>query len=264
MEPFAPAVNLNAKPVHVAPMHQPIDPSPCEPADAPTPEPASVQETPGRRRSPDWTTPFLKNLAACGTISEAAKASGVNRKTVQRWCRDDPEFATDVRMAKDDAVDGILSAMRPRLIHGCERRVLYKGQPVWHWVDEHGKDIPTPPAKKKRGAEARGCRRAPLMDRRYHDGVALALLKCLRYDAQQARRAAKAKAGAVPGNVNVTNSNTNVNALTPEGLFEQLKEYQPVFDKLERERKLALESEQATREGDLAEPEEGTEGSEAP
>jgi hypothetical protein len=205
-------------------------------------------------RPPWWEQPFLQALAACGAIGEAAKATGIDRKTPQRRQKSNPGFAAQMRAAIQDSADTILVTMRRRLIDGYDRPVMHKGKLIWVWVDHEGKIIPTPAAKKRAAATAQGCKQVMLTERRYHDGVALGLLKCLRFDARQARRLArlKAKEDQVTG-VTVINQNTNVNGpLSTKDLFEEMKDYLPVFEKLARERALEAQLAEASKEGELA------------
>lgn len=48
---------------------------------------------------------FLAAFAKCGTIKAAAALAGLDRRTVHRWLKDDPDFAAKLNETKADLVD---------------------------------------------------------------------------------------------------------------------------------------------------------------
>jgi hypothetical protein len=166
--------------------------------------------------------------------------------TLWRLRKSDSTVDPELFAAKRDNTGDIEATQAFRCIHGVERKLFYKDKPRWHWVDADGNEIPTPPAKQKKAAQARGCRLVRTTERRFNDGAAIALLDRLRYDRVQARRQAQAKEPPVT----VVNQNANINGT--RDVFAEIRKYEAVFEKLDREKALAQQMAEASGEQELA------------
>ena len=83
------------------------------------------RQTPARQRAS-----FLEQLARCGSVLEAALRAGVNRGTLYRWKRKDPEFAwrwaEAIRRRAEEVGDDI--ALQANVIE--VQPVFYRGQKI--------------------------------------------------------------------------------------------------------------------------------------
>ena len=73
----------------------------------------------------------LEAVAVYGTISKAAEVVGIDRRTIQRWARKDPQFAADLQHAKDQADDWRVEAAESELLRrhmGYQQELSYKGR----------------------------------------------------------------------------------------------------------------------------------------
>lgn len=73
---------------------------------------------------------FLEAYAELGTITHAAEAAGVDRRTHYRWLEDDETYK-EAFLAAEEAVADLLEreALR-RAIEGTERIIYHQGEPV--------------------------------------------------------------------------------------------------------------------------------------
>lgn len=69
---------------------------------------------------------FLRCLLRWGTISEAAARIGIDRRTAQRWRRDDPAFDADCRLRLEWRREAIILAACDRLAKPA-RRPIFRG-----------------------------------------------------------------------------------------------------------------------------------------
>ena len=72
---------------------------------------------------------FLSAFAVTGTISGAAKASGISRRSHSSWMKQQ-SYADAFAIAQDIAADALEGEARRRAIDGVCRPVLYKGEQV--------------------------------------------------------------------------------------------------------------------------------------
>jgi transposase len=71
---------------------------------------------------------FLDTLRAGLTITEAAKAAGVLRRTVYRWRDADEDFATEWDEAYDEGTDAFEAEARRRAVDGVQKPVVAMGK----------------------------------------------------------------------------------------------------------------------------------------
>ncbi len=72
---------------------------------------------------------FLKAFAIIGTVSAAAEAAGVGRRTHYDWMGD-PDYAARFAEASEAAADLLEREAVRRAVNGTTRTVYYQGQPV--------------------------------------------------------------------------------------------------------------------------------------
>ncbi len=80
--------------------------------------------------SPRWPEHFLAAYRTSGNISHSATLARVDRRTVQRRCHSDPEFAKDMEDAQEEAGDALEQEARRRAVEGTARPVFYKGDKI--------------------------------------------------------------------------------------------------------------------------------------
>lgn len=74
---------------------------------------------------------FLAALAACGVVGQALVAAKIPcRSTVQRWRKDDQDFADAYNQALETATDKLETEARRRAVNGVDEPVFYKGERV--------------------------------------------------------------------------------------------------------------------------------------
>ena len=120
------------QPLSYNPMNNPLAPVAQAPAAA---APAGLLEraiaNPRRRRThARQRAAFLEQLARCGSVLEAAHRAGVNRGTLYRWKKKDPEFARRwadaIRRRADEVGDDI--ALQANMID--VQPVFFRGQKI--------------------------------------------------------------------------------------------------------------------------------------
>jgi len=99
---------------------------------------------------------FLDHLRKAGNVSEAARAAGVDRKTVYNWRRGNHLFSERWKLALEEATDMLEAEARRRALEGYEEPVLYAGRVI---CDPEGK---------------------PMTRKRYSDGLLRMLLRAHR------------------------------------------------------------------------------------
>jgi hypothetical protein len=110
---------------------------------------------------PIWYKAFLKALAQCGTLKQAAEAAGVGRWVVNDRLSRDPAFALAAKDAIEDFADELERKVDIRAFEGVDRvRTTARGEPILDPRDPEGKTI--------------------LIDKQYSDALALARLRALR------------------------------------------------------------------------------------
>lgn len=75
---------------------------------------------------------FLRCLLRWGTISEAAARIGIDRRTAQRWRRDDPKFDEDCRVRLEWRREAIILAASNRLARPTRRPIYRGGREIGH------------------------------------------------------------------------------------------------------------------------------------
>ena len=114
--------------------YNPIN-NPLTPVAAPAVPPPGLLEraiaNPRRRRTPArQRAAFLEQLARCGSVQEAALRAGVNRGTVYRWKKKDPDFARRwddaIRRRAEEVGDDI--PLQANVIE--VQPVFYRGQKI--------------------------------------------------------------------------------------------------------------------------------------
>jgi hypothetical protein len=73
---------------------------------------------------------FLAVFSRTGSLSQAAKAAGVHRRTHYNWLKSDPAYAKAFEQAKLVTGDALEDEAMRRAVKGVKREVLYKGKPV--------------------------------------------------------------------------------------------------------------------------------------
>src|SRR5262245_41897979 len=75
---------------------------------------------------------FLRNYAETGNISLAARAAGIERRSIYVWQERDGRFAAAMRQAEIEAVEALEAEARRRAFEGVthERPIYYKGEQV--------------------------------------------------------------------------------------------------------------------------------------
>lgn len=119
------------KPLSYNPINNPLTPASQAPA---VPPPGLLERAianPRRRRTPArQRAAFLEQLAHCGSVLEAALRAGVNRGTLYRWKKKDPEFAgrwaNAIRRRAEEVGDDIALQANTIEVQG----VFYRGQKI--------------------------------------------------------------------------------------------------------------------------------------
>lgn len=110
-----------------------------------------VRSDAGRPQRPAgwWKEPFIEALATSGNITVAARSVPVDRRTVQRAYKEDPDFAAAWDDAKDNAVDLLVAEARRRAVVGVDKPVIHQGQLMYRQgpdgqllLDREGNPIP--------------------------------------------------------------------------------------------------------------------------
>lgn len=76
----------------------------------------------------DWAPTFLAHLARNPNVSGAARAAGVDRKTVYNFRDQDPDFAAAWDDAIEQSTDALVGECYRRAHEGTEKPVFYKGE----------------------------------------------------------------------------------------------------------------------------------------
>src|SRR5215469_8401479 len=132
----------------------------------------------------DRKTAFLKALAECGLIQNAAAAAEIRRETHYYWLRSDPEYAARFAEAQEMANDTIEGEAYYRAVHGVFEPNVFQGRFVYPQeeveiepavLDRRGRVLQ--PARKE-WRDVPGS--APLGVRRYSDRLLMFILARLR------------------------------------------------------------------------------------
>jgi len=75
---------------------------------------------------------FLDSFRAIGTISKAAVAAGVSRKTVYNWLKNSEDFRSRFEDAEEDVRDAVREEIHRRAIEGVDEPVYQRGMLVGH------------------------------------------------------------------------------------------------------------------------------------
>ncbi len=73
---------------------------------------------------------FLSAYAGCMTVTHAAEAAKITRRTHYKWLEKDSEYATAFGQAKEEASDHLESEARRRAVDGVEEKIYHKGEVV--------------------------------------------------------------------------------------------------------------------------------------
>lgn len=119
------------QPLSYNPINNPLTPALQAPAVAPPGLLERAIANPRRRRTPArQRAAFLEQLARCGSVQEAALRAGVNRGTVYRWKKKDPDFARRwddaIRRRAEEVGDDI--PLQANVIE--VQPVFYRGQKI--------------------------------------------------------------------------------------------------------------------------------------
>lgn len=119
------------QPLSYNPINNPLTSALQAPAVAPPGLLERAIANPRRRRTPArQRAAFLEQLARCGSVQEAALRAGVNRGTVYRWNKKDPEFAgrwaEAIRRRAEEVGDDI--PLQANVIE--VQPVFYRGQKI--------------------------------------------------------------------------------------------------------------------------------------
>lgn len=77
-----------------------------------------------------WHDTFLAELRQCGNVRAACYRAKVERSTVYRARKEDPEFAEAWKSALEDAIDSLEAEAWRRARDGNRKLVLFQGKPV--------------------------------------------------------------------------------------------------------------------------------------
>lgn len=91
------------------------------------------------RSPPEWAPRFLRELEARGSITSAAKATGVCRRTVFNWRTRSPEFAAQVEEARHQVLGAIEVTLYQRALKGDTACLIFLAKARLGWTDR-----PTP------------------------------------------------------------------------------------------------------------------------
>jgi hypothetical protein len=95
-----------------------------------------MSETPNdarkKRRKTPWRKAFLANLSRTGSVTAAAQAAGVERKTVYRHREHHPDFGRAWDYALETFADHLEEVAVERATRGVQKFRFYKGQPLPH------------------------------------------------------------------------------------------------------------------------------------
>ena len=83
-----------------------------------------------RRSTAQACADFLDTLAACGNVSEAARAVGISRSHAYVLRAENADFAAAWDAAMAEAVDALEALARRRVMDGVEQPVFYRGEVV--------------------------------------------------------------------------------------------------------------------------------------
>lgn len=75
-------------------------------------------------------TTFLEQFKATGTITGAARATGIHRDTHYEWLQLDADYLARFTQAEVEAVDLLETEARRRALVGTERGVYYQGRKI--------------------------------------------------------------------------------------------------------------------------------------
>ncbi len=84
----------------------------------------ATKATPKRQRA------FLAELEATASVTQAARAAGVNRNTVYEWRAKNAAFSRDWDEALEFAADSLETEARRRAVAGTDRPVYHAGKVV--------------------------------------------------------------------------------------------------------------------------------------
>lgn len=73
-----------------------------------------------------WRPAFLDALAACGSVTTAAKRARISRMTAYRERADDADFATAWDIAKDRGVDALEDECIDRAFAGSDTLLIFR------------------------------------------------------------------------------------------------------------------------------------------
>lgn len=74
---------------------------------------------------------FLQHFRQCGVITEACRRTGVSRRLVYQYWRQDPVFEAAFREALEEAADVIEAEMYRRGVEGVDEPVVHQGMPTY-------------------------------------------------------------------------------------------------------------------------------------
>jgi hypothetical protein len=89
-------------------------------------------DAPKKRGKTPWRQAFLANLSRTGSVTAAAQAAGVERKTVYRHRERYPDFAAQWESSFETFADALEQVAIDRATRGIQRFRFYKGQPLPH------------------------------------------------------------------------------------------------------------------------------------
>lgn len=118
-------------------------------------------------------TAFLTAFATLGNVTRAAEAAGCSRRVHSNWLRFDPSYRNRFLHARREACNALESEARRRAVAGVPEVQLYRGKPVFVYVDAAGNicDVDA------RTADPSKHSKVPLMVRKYSDKLLALLLR---------------------------------------------------------------------------------------
>lgn len=111
---------------------------------------------------------FLAVYAEVASITEAAKAAGIDRSTHYAWLEKDAKYKRSFAGAQEQACDVLEREARRRAAEGVNEPVIYKGELMGVWVNGDGETV-------SEGTE--GAILIPLTVKKYSDTLLIFLLK---------------------------------------------------------------------------------------
>lgn len=81
---------------------------------------------------------FLTAYEICGCTTRACDQVGISTRTYKSWLTSSPSFKRRFNHARKMAAEALLAEARRRALQGVPEIQLYKGAPIFTWIDKDG------------------------------------------------------------------------------------------------------------------------------